>query len=108
MGYKVLARFEDTDGRVYKAGEKYSVNIDEKREAVLTTCANKYNRPFLERLGGNKPPNNSLNDKSEKDEAHYQDKTVKELKKVAKGKGLEFNSKVRKDDLIGLIITGGK
>lgn len=47
MSYKVLARFQDTDGKTYEVGDNYSKKLDKKREEVLTTSKNAYREPFL-------------------------------------------------------------
>lgn len=96
MGYKVIRRFQDVDGRVYNKGERYSTPIDKGRETVLTSRNNKYNTPFLKRLGGERPPNLIK-------KVDYTEKTIPELKDIADKHKVEYTSKIKKDDLIKLI-----
>lgn len=103
MGYKVLSRFKDVDGRVYVEGERYSKALDEDREVTLTTNNNKYHKPFLKKLGGSKPLSDIQKDEDLYNE--YESLTVAELKKVADSMELSYNSKIRKNTLVDKIIS---
>lgn len=47
--YKVLKGFKDTDGKIYKIGDEYNIE-DENRIELLSTVNNKYGYPFIEKL----------------------------------------------------------
>ena len=47
--YKVIKEFRDNDNRHYRVGDNYE-NTDEKRIELLSTSANKYGYPFIEKV----------------------------------------------------------
>lgn len=89
--FKVIHGFIDTvEDRNYKAGDTFVVGkkTDEKRLALLAGSDNNLNRPLIEQV---------------EDERPLDKLTVDELKAAATEKGLEFDSKIKKADLIELI-----
>lgn len=89
--YKVIHGFIDSvEDRNYKAGDTFVVGkkTDEKRIAVLSGSDNNLNRPLIEKVDEDKPLDKL---------------TIDELKTIAANKGLEFDAKIKKADLIALI-----
>ena len=89
--FKVIHGFIDTvEDRNYKAGDTFVVGkkTDEKRLALLAGSGNNLNRPLIEKVDEDKPIDKL---------------TIDELKTIAANKGLEFDTKIKKADLIELI-----
>ena len=87
MLYEVISDFKDGDGKVYLAGDSYEKELTEEREEVLVTNGNKYGRPFLKKV----------------EEGKLEDKTIPELKGLADERELEYDPKIKKEDLLKLI-----
>lgn len=83
----------------YEAGTVFpreGVKVSEDRLEALRTSKNKRNRPVIAELKHLDPKI------SEKDKLDA--KTVPELKELADGKKLEYDSKITKDDLVKLLL----
>lgn len=88
MLYKVVSDFKDDDGIVRKTTDApYEKELTKKREHILTTSENKFGRPFIERV----------------EEGGLEDLTVPELKEMADKKELDYDSKIKKEDLVKLL-----
>lgn len=53
--FKVIRRFEDTDGTVYEVNDEYKGDASEERLHTLSTKNNKYKKQYIVQVEENEP-----------------------------------------------------
>jgi hypothetical protein len=100
--YKVLYGFIDTVEEIgYRAGDTFNVGVKTSVERInsLLSAENAIGRPLIE----------EVEDEPEKEEpteevvTNLNEQTIPELKAIADAKGIEYDLKIKKAELIALL-----